>query len=704
MATDLDQVKRLISLNGTDPGFFILALYSFIEYYCKEELGENNWTREDYFDSIIENFINLPQHSVEYKKKEKLRKEISRGHRLTNGVRHKFETRSREEVIANIHRFLDFAQSFNLPYCNLLQTLRNTALWDNRQSPGETAKELQELNKQIAELKKNIENKIDIAKYNDLSREKTKLEAELEESKSSNSKKEKKNDNLRRDIFEMEGIIRQLKKRLAEEKATQEYINKTLRLTNYTRTRSEYEKELLRLTPEQAQIVNTVDFGRDYLIKGAAGTGKSVVIMKLLEKLKETKDGNHSNIRLITYTRNLVKYNKYMTKLFNISADQEMVVTSDSFLWRLFNTYNQQPGVENQDDIENAIKSMDFTDCPLPQQAFKSELIRFILPNAITKKEYCDDVIERRGMGSPLQRPDRKKVWEYLERCFELLEREKSINADYCFYKYAVAIKESRFKFKDELLLDYLIIDEVQDLNVAKLILCKSLVKKSLIMAGDNDQSIFGIGFSWKSAGIDIVGKTKTLHTNFRNTNEINEIAEKYRATIPNHDEEYSPTTYRVGPKPEIHFVESSADIEDVVYNYAELCIKQLDYAPENICIIVNEPNTLNRTFSNLNERFHKNLNIEIKSIDDEDFTFEEENVVKYTNTRKSKGLDFPVVLYILNKTLFGLEGWDQDSISKCNRNSIYTALSRSMDLLHVFVKKNPEEPDIQDLIKIMQE
>ena len=154
MATDLDQVKRLISLNGTDPGFFILALYSFIEYYCKEELGENNWTREDYFDSIIENFINLPQHSVEYEKKKKLREEISRGHRVTNGVRHQFETRSKEEVIANIYRFLDFAQSFNLPYCNLLQTLRNTALWDNRQSPGETAKELQELKCKVMTLLK----------------------------------------------------------------------------------------------------------------------------------------------------------------------------------------------------------------------------------------------------------------------------------------------------------------------------------------------------------------------------------------------------------------------------------------------------------------------------------------------------------------------------------------------------------------------
>ena len=41
-------------------------------------------------------------------------------------------------------------------------------------------------------------------------------------------------------------------------------------------------------------------------------------------------------------------------------------------------------------------------------------------------------------------------------------------------------------------------------------------------MAGDNDQSIFGLGFSWKSAGINIVG---------------NEFGEKIVEIIESNDE-----------------------------------------------------------------------------------------------------------------------------------------------------------------------
>lgn len=703
MATDLEQVNRLKTLNGTDPALFVLAIYSYIEYYCKKELGEENWNNETPFFRILKDFRYKKQPTLDYVGQRELRENISsliEGHVITNGIRHQFDPLSKEEVTAHVEQLLKFAKTFNLPNYSVLKTLDDKSFWDSRKNPEETAKELRELNQQIEKLTKESANQIDIAKYNELSRELKSLQSELEAQESSKSKISKRNDDLRRDNFEKNNRIKELEQLLAEEKKTQQYINNTLRLTNYTRTRSDYEKELLRLTPEQNQIVNMIDFGSDYLIKGSAGTGKSVVIMKLLEKLKETNKGKMDNIKFITYTKNLVKYNKYVAKLFNISSDNGMVVSLESFLWSLFSTYAERPGIYNSKDISNAIGRMDFRDCPLSKTNFKYELTKFILPNAITKKEYCEDVIERKGMLAPLKKVVREKVWEYCEQCFEILESRSTLNSDYCYYKYAVAIKKEGFKFKDELLVDYLIIDEVQDLNPAKLIICKSLVKKSLIMAGDNDQSIFGLGFSWKSAGINIVGKSKILHTNFRNTNEINEIAEKYRASIVDNDLENRPLTFRVGPKPEIHQLDSANDFGAEVFKYAEMCINQLGYSPENICIIINNPSLdLKNALQN---RFREELDVDLKSIDEEDFSFEEEGVIRYTSTRTSKGLDFPVVLYVLNRTLYSFDGFDDQNKSKCNRNAIYTALTRSMDMLHVFVDKNMEEPEIRDLIDIV--
>lgn len=703
MATDLEQVNRLKMLNGTDPALFVLAIYSYIEYYCKKELGEENWNNETPFFRILKDFRYQKQPTLDYVGQREVRENISsliEGHIITNGIRHQFDPLSKEEVTAHVEQLLKFAKTFKLPNYSVLKTLDDKTLWDSRKNPEETAKELRELNQQIEKLTKESANQIDIAKYNALSRELKSLQSELEAQESSKSKISKRNDDLRRDNFEKNNRIKELEQLLAEEKKTQQYINNTLRLTNYTRTRSDYEKELLRLTPEQNQIVNMIDFGSDYLIKGSAGTGKSVVIMKLLEKLKETNKGKSDNIKFITYTKNLVKYNKYVAKLFNISSDNGMVVSLESFLWSLFSTYAERPGIYNSKDISNAVGRIDFTDCPLSKQNFKYELTKFILPNAITKKEYCEDVIERKGMLAPLKKAVREKVWEYCEMCFEILESRSTLNSDYCYYKYATAIKEEGFKFKDELLVDYLIIDEVQDLNPAKLIICKNLVKKSLIMAGDNDQSIFGLGFNWKSAGINIVGKSKILHTNFRNTNEINEIAEKYRASIVDNDFENRPLTFRVGPKPEIHQLDSANDFGSEVFKYAEMCINQLGYSPENICIIINNPSLDIKT--SLQNRFREELDVDLKSIDEEDFSFEEEGVIRYTSTRTSKGLDFPVVLYVLNSTLSSFDGFDDQNKSKCNRNAIYTALTRSMDMLHIFVDKNTEEPEIRDLIDIV--
>ena len=256
-----------------------------------------------------------------YVEKREMNENISSlidGHTITNGIRHQFETLSKEEVTAHVEQFLKFAKTFNLPNYGVLKTLDDKSLWDSRKNPEETAKELRELNQKIAVLTKQNANQIDIAKYNELSRELKMLQRELEDAQSAKSRVNQKNDTLRKINNDKELRIKELERLLAEEKKTQAYLNNTLRLTNYTRTRSDYEKQLLRLTPEQNQIVNMIDFGSDYLIKGSAGTGKSVVIMKLLEKLKDTNNGKTDNIKFITYTKNLVKYNKYVAKLFNI--------------------------------------------------------------------------------------------------------------------------------------------------------------------------------------------------------------------------------------------------------------------------------------------------------------------------------------------------------------------------------------------------
>ena len=62
----------------------------------------------------------------------------------------------------------------------------------------------------------------------------------------------------------------------------EKYIDNLSRLACYTRTRYDYEQTLVHLTHQQQSIVNQVKFNRDFLVKGSAGTGKSLVLLKTL--------------------------------------------------------------------------------------------------------------------------------------------------------------------------------------------------------------------------------------------------------------------------------------------------------------------------------------------------------------------------------------------------------------------------------------
>ena len=55
-------------------------------------------------------------------------------------------------------------------------------------------------------------------------------------------------------------------------------------MTVYTRTRLDFERSLVRLTAEQSKVLAQIKLNRDFLVKGSAGTGKSLVLIKALEK------------------------------------------------------------------------------------------------------------------------------------------------------------------------------------------------------------------------------------------------------------------------------------------------------------------------------------------------------------------------------------------------------------------------------------
>ncbi|MFW5728556.1 MAG: hypothetical protein ACOCYG_02745 [Spirochaetota bacterium] len=101
------KLKRLVHLAGTDPGFYVLALHAFVEYYLREEEGLRD----------IESFSDL---TWEYRNRLMERaggafvdglnslSQLGRQHKFTNKVRHSFDELDPEEAVAATHLFTRF--------------------------------------------------------------------------------------------------------------------------------------------------------------------------------------------------------------------------------------------------------------------------------------------------------------------------------------------------------------------------------------------------------------------------------------------------------------------------------------------------------------------------------------------------------------------------------------------------------------------
>jgi len=77
---------------------------------------------------------------------------------------------------------------------------------------------------------------------------------------------------------------------------------------------------------------------------------------------------------------------------------------------------------------------------------------------------------------------------------------------------------------------DFAVVDEAQDISVAHLRFLAALgVQRpdALFFAGDLGQRIFQQPFSWKSLGVDIRGRSRTLRINYRTSHQIRQQADR---------------------------------------------------------------------------------------------------------------------------------------------------------------------------------
>lgn len=76
---------------------------------------------------------------------------------------------------------------------------------------------------------------------------------------------------------------------------------------------------------------------------------------------------------------------------------------------------------------------------------------------------------------------------------------------------------------------EFAVVDEAQDISIAQLRFLAALNDQKpnrLFFAGDLGQRIFQTPFSWKALGVDIRGRSRTLHINYRTSHQIRKQAD----------------------------------------------------------------------------------------------------------------------------------------------------------------------------------
>ena len=693
-----DKIDRLVHILRSDGGFYVLAIHSFIEHYMRYNFPgyDNSWT-----STFNTNLYNYKRYLIEENPGYFLNelssfKSIMDQKKITDAVRHDFEQVSPEEVRAATFNFLQFCKAVRIDN-GLLDDLKSSLdLWNHKTSRQVDIFELEKIKEELFSLKK--ENREMLEQYREFEEIKAvkkylesriaTLSLEIDLHKKSTIEKSDKLEELSQNHIDLQKEKNQIENKISRFEHIDKYLKHLLRVSLYTRTRMDYERSLTELTTEQKDVLKSITLKADFLVKGGAGTGKTLV---LLEAMKETNVGTlefaNKKLLLLTYTNTLVKYDRYISEIMEISDGDTRINTCDSYLNSIFEKIF--PDLNIDYSIMQTFCKEQSQSSFLDDKQLHLEIEDFLYGNNITEKEYLNDMISRKGMKFKLSRDQRQEIWNIKVAIEKLMMESRTVSKA---YSRTLLLDQS---FKQEY--DHIFIDESQDLYPIELQLLKKLSKSSLVMAGDTDQSIYGIGSPYKRAKISTSGTTRILKTNFRNTIPIHNLAEQFRKkSNRNFDKAINPTAFRDGPIPELYTSTETENLYDQLIEKVKIFLNTIEYDPENICILAPSAKILGKIKDRLQLEGIFAVNIK-----DHDFSFKSVGSIRLSPLHSSKGLDLPVVLLFLPILFYNRELETEES-EILVRNLIYVSMTRAMENLNVFTKENSGDQVIGDLVELM--
>lgn len=288
-----------------------------------------------------------------------------------------------------------------------------------------------------------------------------------------------------------------------------------------------WEKWTVFLHPEQRDLVER-NYSGPARVSGSAGTGKTIVALHRAAYLARAYP--QARVLLTTFSDTLA--HALQAKLRRLLGNEPQlgeridVHSLSSIGLRLYKSHVGPPDFATADVIRELIR----------KEAANAVPHKFSLRFLIAEWDHVVDAwqlksweayrdVTRLGRKTRLPEAQRKQLWSIFERVQAELRSTQLITWSELFSSLADAIgRDKRIVF------DFVVVDEAQDVSPAHLRFLAALGAdrtNALFFAGDLGQRIFQHPFSWKSLGVDIRGRSRTLRVNYRTSHQIRTQADR---------------------------------------------------------------------------------------------------------------------------------------------------------------------------------
>lgn len=361
-----------------------------------------------------------------------------------------------------------------------------------------------------------------------------------------------------------------------------------------------WEKWTVFLHPEQRQWVER-DYNGTARVSGSAGTGKTIVALHRAAHLARA----NPDTRLLLTTFSDTLASALHTKLKRLLgheprlAERIDVYSLNAIGLRLYKAHIGQAMIAPRETICELIE--DAARRVGNHKFFGLHFLRTEWEQIVDAwqlqswDEYRD--VARLGRKTRLPESQRAVLWAIFERVRSELKARKLITLAELFTALAVKIASS-----NKTVFDYAMVDEAQDIGISHLRFLAALGgnrPNALFFAGDLGQRIFQQPFSWKSLGVDIRGRSRTLRVNYRTSHQIRTQADRLLGPsvtdIDGNSEDRSDTVSVFnGPPPTIRTLKDESEEIQAVGNWITECAR-VSILPHEIGVFVRSAAQLDR-------------------------------------------------------------------------------------------------------------